>query len=132
LAALCLLPLGLPAQAAGVETLVTQAAVVDFEFDWGRDGLNCPNCNQGAGNARLAWTDGKLNLWVANVDPATGAFVPANGRGVKVDTDTALVTTYGNGPEWAFSALGSQLVYTKYLPDQPPATPPPASAWPPW
>lgn len=118
LAALCLLPLGLPAQAAGVETLVTQAAVVDFEFDWGRDGLNCPNCNQGAGNARLAWTDGKLNLWVANVDPATGAFVPANGRGVKVDTDTALVTTYGNGPEWAFSALGSQLVYTKYLSGQ--------------
>jgi hypothetical protein len=68
---------------------------------------------------------------VANVDYATGAFVPANGRGVKVDTNTALVTTYGNGPEWAFSALGSQLVYTKYLPDQPRATPPPASAWPP-
>ena len=121
LAALLLMPLGLAAQAAGVETLVTNAAIVDFEFDWGRDGLNCPSCNQGAGNARLAWTDGKRNLWVANVDYATGAFVPANGRGVKVDTNTALVTTYGNGPEWAFSALGSQLVYTKYLPDQPPS-----------
>ncbi|MCO5978167.1 hypothetical protein [Ideonella oryzae] len=121
LAALCLLPLGLSAQAQGVETLVTNAAIVDFEFDWGRDGLNCPTCNQGAGNARLAWTDGRLNLWVANVDYATGAFVPASGRGVKVDTNTALVTTYGNGPEWAFSALGSQLVYTKYLPDQPPS-----------
>ena len=121
LAALMLVPLGLSAQAAGVETLVTNAAIVDFEFDWGRDGLYCPTCNQGAGNARLAWTDGKLNLWVANVDYATGAFVPANGRGVKVDTNTALVTTYGNGPEWAFSALGSQLVYTKYLPDQPPS-----------
>jgi hypothetical protein len=36
LAALCLLPLGLSAQAQGVETLVTNAAIVDFEFDWGR------------------------------------------------------------------------------------------------
>jgi hypothetical protein len=45
---------------------------------------------------------------VANVDYATGAFVPASGRGVKVDTNTALVTTYGNGRNgpsrrWALS-----------------------------
>ncbi|MFZ2990682.1 hypothetical protein [Ideonella sp.] len=100
---------------------VTSSNVIDFEFDWGRDGFDCPTCNGGAGNSRLAYTDLVKNLWVAQVDFQTGGFLPANGKGELVDTLTALATDFGNGPEWMFSSLGSQLVYTKYLPDQTPS-----------
>jgi hypothetical protein len=57
---------------------------------------------------------------VANVDPDSGAFLPADGQGVLVDKNAAAATTFGNGPEWAISAQGSQLVYSKYLADQAP------------
>ena len=107
--------------ATGPEVQVTAAFVIDFEFDWGRDGAYCASCNQGAGNARLAFSDGRQRLWVGRVDPDTGAFVPADGQGVLVDKRAAPATTFGNGPEWAVSTQGSQLVYSKYLADQPPS-----------
>ena len=105
----------------GPEVQVTASFVIDFEFDWGRDGVYCASCNQGAGNARLAFSDGRQRLWVAQVDPDTGAFLPADGQGVLVDKHAAPATTFGNGPEWAVSAQGSQLVYSKYLSDQLPS-----------
>jgi hypothetical protein len=40
-----------------VEVQVSTVEIVDFEFDWGRDGVYCSTCNQGAGNARLTFTD---------------------------------------------------------------------------
>lgn len=107
----------------GAEVQVTPARIIDYEFDWGRDGVNCPTCNGGDGNARLAFTDAFYNLWVAHVDPTTGAFIPADGKGVLVDTMAAFATDFGNGPEWALSQLGSQLVYTKYSVATVPPTP---------
>ncbi|MFY9512538.1 MAG: PKD domain-containing protein, partial [Rubrivivax sp.] len=99
-----------------VEQLMTTAAFGDVEFDWGRDGVDCASCNGGAGNARFNWVDRTNRLWVANIDPVTGAITPQNGRGVLVDSNAVYYTEYGNGPEWVFSQLGSQLVYTRYDP----------------
>jgi len=73
----------------------------DMEFD--RPGFN------------LAWQDNANNLWVAKVDENTGAFVPPNGRGQRVDTGLVPIAVSGNGPEWAFSAAGSLLVYSKLV-----------------
>lgn len=106
-----------PHSALPVEELMTTAAFGDVEFDWGRDGTYCGTCNFGAGNARFNWVDRDLNLWVANIDPDTGAISPANGRGVLVDRNVVYYTTYGNGPEWVFSQLGSELIYSRWEDD---------------
>ena len=113
----------------GAEVQVTSARIIDSEFDWGRDGVDCPACNGGDGNSRLAFTDAFYNLWVAHIDPLTGDFIPADGKGVLVDTMAAFATEFGNGPEWALSQLGSQLVYTRYsLPTVPPTPADPQTA----
>jgi hypothetical protein len=101
---------------AGAEVQVSTANIIDYEFDWGRDGVNCPSCNQGAGNSRLAFVDSNRQLWVASLDPATGNFLPANGMGQLVDSRAAPAPAYLNGPEWVRSALGSQIVFTRYQP----------------
>jgi len=102
------------------EVQVTPNYIVDFEFDWGRDGVDCPTCNHGSGNSRLAFTDHNYRLWVAPLDIKTGKFLPDNGKGTQVDSHTAYATDFGNGPEWMFSSIaGSQLVYTRYQPDAP-------------
>jgi hypothetical protein len=104
---------------------VTSAAIPDYEFDWGRNGVSCPTCNFGDGNDRFAFTDSSGKTWVGYVDHATGAFYPANGRAVLVDPGSAPPTDFGNGPEWVLSKGGvSSFVYTKYLDGQPrsPAT----------
>lgn len=107
----------------GAEVQVTSARIIDYEFDWGRDGVDCPTCNGGDGNSRLVFSDALYNLWVAHVDPITGDFIPADGKGVLVDTMAAFATDFGNGPEWALSQLGSQLFYTKYSVPTVPPTP---------
>jgi hypothetical protein len=111
---------------ASAETLaeiqVSSAPIVDFEFDWGRDGVDCPTCNFGDGNNRLVYSDRDYNMWLAHVDPATGEFVPTDGHGTLVDTRAAFATDFGNGPEWMFGASGSQIVYTKYFPGRVPST----------
>ena len=89
------------------------AAIPDYEFDWARNGIFCPTCNCGDGNARLVFSDADNNLWVGHVDFQTGAFVPPDGRGVLIDSNAAAATDYGNGPEWIDSAAGSQFVYTQ-------------------
>jgi len=91
----------------------------DFEFDWGRDGVFCSTCNFGDGNARLTYVDSIGNLWLGYVDFQTGAFYPQDGHGVLLDTGAAPANDYGNGPEWMFSTGGSQIVYTKYVPNRP-------------
>jgi hypothetical protein len=103
------------------EQLVTTARFGDMEFDWGRDGVHCPSCNNGDGNARFNWVDRQGRLWISYIDHDTGFFYPPDGRAVLVDTNVAYYSDYGNGPEWAFSQLGSQLIYTKYEPGLPPS-----------
>lgn len=97
------------------EVQITAAAIPDFEFDSARRGRFCASCNFGSGNSRLSFTDSNGNLWLGAVDYATGNFLPENGRGQLVDTATAPVPCFGNGPEWMASTAGSQIVYTRFV-----------------
>lgn len=96
------------------EVQVGTAAIIDAEFDWARDGVYCPACNFGTSNSRFSYIDNENNLWVARVDFDTGAFVPFDGRGMLVDTNATAPREIGNGPEWAFSTRGSELVYNRW------------------
>ena len=104
------------------EVQVSANSFGDIEFDWGRDGVYCPTCNYGQGNARFNWTDKSGNLWVGHVDPNTGAFTPPAGNNELVDTTAFYYGVFGNGPEWVFSTqvgqVISQLVYTRYPPGE--------------
>lgn len=91
--------------AAVPEVQVTKARAQDFEFN--------------ATNALLTFIDNNRRLWVGKVNTATGAFEPPSGRGVLVDTGAASPSAFGNGPEWLYSASGDEIVYTRYLPNQP-------------
>ena len=109
----------LPVQAQqSPEVQVSTVGFGDIEFDWGRDGINCPTCNFGQGNARFNWTDTSHNLWVGHLDPSTGAFTPTQGNNELVDPYAYFWKSWGNGPEWAFSTQNgqviSQLVFTRY------------------
>ena len=105
------------------EVQVTKAAIPDYEFDRSRKGVDCPSCNFGAGTSRLAFTDLSGNCWVGDVDYQTGAFIPSDGKGVLIDTNCALTTDFGNGPEWVDGTAGSSLVYTKYMVPHVPGAP---------
>jgi hypothetical protein len=100
------------------ETRVSSVGFGDIEFDWGRDGIQCPTCNFNMGNARFNWTDQSGKLYVGHLDPGTGNFTPAEGNNELVDTLAYNWKTWGNGPEWAFSTqngnIVSQLVYTRH------------------
>ncbi|WP_242478034.1 hypothetical protein [Rubrivivax gelatinosus] len=96
------------------EVQVTKSAIPDYEFDSARNGKLCSSCNGGLGNALFAFTAADGQLWLGNIDFQTGAFYPPDGHGVLVDTDTAPVADFGNGPEWMSGAAGSRIVYTRY------------------
>jgi hypothetical protein len=70
----------------------------------------------------LTWIDQKGNLWVGQVNPSNGDFIPQNGKGTLVDTGASPI--FGaptinrrdtNGPEWAFGTNGAQIVYNKLV-----------------
>lgn len=103
------------AQTYPPEVQVGARTIIDYEFDWGRDGVYCPSCNMGAGNNRFTFIDGNGNLWVAHVNPDTGGFVPSNGEGVLLDTNTCPPGVTGNGPEWMSLTSASAIVYDKYI-----------------
>lgn len=107
------------AQTLQPEVQVSTAAIPDYEFDSARNGVFCLTCNFGNGNARFAFSDADGKLWVGYIDFNTGAFYPPDGHGVLVDTNTAPVPDFGNGPEWVLSTAGSQLVYTRYTNGKP-------------
>src|SRR5690349_11573113 len=52
----------------------SESDIVDLEFDYGRDGVHCDDCNFGDGNSRFTFTDEEQNLWLGHVDPKTGDF----------------------------------------------------------
>ncbi len=63
-------------------------------------------------SARVTWQDrAGLEVWVADLEPTTGAIVPPNGRGTLVDTNVSPISTAKNGPEWLFTSTGNQIVY---------------------
>jgi len=77
-----------------------QSEIQDIEFDWY--------------GARTCWQDKQGNIWVANVNPYTGSFIPSSGKGQLVDTNAAGIAATGNGPEWLYGSNGTELVYTKF------------------
>jgi hypothetical protein len=88
-----------------VEIQITADEIIDNEYD--------------QDNARFTFTDRDGNLWIGYYDKSTGAFYPPNGHGLLVDTGAAFSTDFGNGPEWAYSQQGPEIVYTKYLAGKP-------------
>lgn len=118
-AAACALAFGAAKAQTYTEVQVTTAAIPDNEYDTARVNAFCAACNFGDGNSRFAFSDAKGNLWLAQVDYKTGAFIPADGHGLLIDVNTAPVTCFGNGPEWMASTAGSQIVYTRFVDGSP-------------
>jgi hypothetical protein len=74
-------------------------------------------------NYQVAWGDDQENLRVAPVDPETGDFLL--NQTILIDQGLAPLDCTGtvplgicNGPEWAYSQDGSQIVYTKVVSGQ--------------
>ncbi len=66
-------------------------------------------------NNRIVWQDLKLSgseMWVADIDPDTGAISPPDGRGTFIDDGLSPILRTLNGPEWAFGAESTYIVYT--------------------
>jgi hypothetical protein len=86
------------------ETLASsQPDLIDYEFSQSR--------------GALAWNDYFGKLWLATVDPATGLFVPFDGKGVILDPDSMSfqdAQKTKNGPEWVSMAGGDVVVTTKF------------------
>lgn len=112
------------AQTPLAEVRVTASNIPDYEFDSARNGVYCAACNFGNGNSRFAFTDVSGKSWIGSVDFNTGNFYPPDGKGVLLDSNSALTTDFGNGPEWMTWGNDSQVVFTRYLVGQPkgPAT----------
>ena len=109
----------LQAQSLPAEVQVGTNNIIDAEFDWARDGVYCPTCNFGAGNSRFAFIDNDNKLWVGQVGFYTGGFYPPDGRGTLVDSNAVAPKDIGNGPEWAFSQRGSELLYDRWTDGMP-------------
>ena len=83
-------------------------------------GSSLPDPEFDNASGRFVWQDSDgLAVWVGDLDPATGALVPADGRGTLIDTDVTPIGWGRNGPEWMVSAAGSEVVYAKVVGNQP-------------
>ncbi len=99
-----------PAQAQFTpnETVVSRhRGLVDYEISQSR--------------AKIAWTDPKGDLWLADINPVTGMFEPWHGRGQLIAQNT--VANWNmfmwNGPEWFGTASGDAFNFSYYLPGRP-------------
>lgn len=94
------------AAAQSVEVQVSaNADLIDPEFSQSR--------------AQIIWVDAVGGIWVADLDRASGAIVPADGQGQLVDSHGIALGASPwayNGPEWVLAASGDQVVYTRFLP----------------
>jgi hypothetical protein len=70
-----------------------------------------PECLQDAG--KVVFLDSRLDMWVGEIDPATGLFRSPTGRDQRVDTGISQWSRYSNGPEWGLDAKGPALFYVK-------------------
>jgi hypothetical protein len=64
---------------------------------------------------RMVWQDLDGNLWLADVDPVSGAIVPATGQGLLVDSGLANLVAIGNGPEFGYGDGEVFLCYTRSI-----------------
>lgn len=71
--------------------------------------------------AKIAWTDPKGDLWLADLNKDTGMFEPWHGRGQLIAKNT--VANWNmfmwNGPEWFGTASGDAFNYSYYVPGAP-------------
>ncbi len=71
-----------------------------------------PDAEFEATTQRATWQDmDGSGVYVADIDPNTGALVPLDGRGTLIDVDVGPVAIGKNGPEWMVDAQGAQVVY---------------------
>jgi len=80
-----------------------QTDLIDYEFSQVR--------------GQYVWNDSLGNLWLGSVNRATGLFVPADGRGLLIDSDSMTfqdAQKTKNGPEWVPTSNGQVVVHTKY------------------
>lgn len=68
---------------------------------------------------RMVWQDPDRQLWVADVDPFTGAITPSDGKGVLVDTGLYPGGKSGNGPEWVYGDETVSIAYTRSVDGSP-------------
>lgn len=61
----------------------------------------------------MVWQDADGNMWLSDVDPATGEILPSTGQGDLVDSGLANLFAIGNGPEFGYGAGETFLCYTK-------------------
>jgi hypothetical protein len=64
-------------------------------------------------NNLMTWQDLAGDLWLATIDTQTGDIIPADGRGLLVDSGLASAFAIGNGPEFGYGAGEVFLCYTK-------------------
>jgi acetyl esterase/lipase len=62
---------------------------------------------------RAVFLDSRLDIWVGEIDAATGLFRSESGRDQRVDTGISQWSRYSNGPEWGLDAKGPALFYVK-------------------
>jgi hypothetical protein len=66
---------------------------------------------------RMAWQeeDGSA-VWLAEVDPVSGALLPTDGRGTLLATGAAPIDLAPNGPEWVRTDAGAEIVLSRQDP----------------
>ncbi len=66
----------------------------------------------------FAWVDiFDGSIWMGRVDPATGAFLPDDGKYALIEKRAVPIGGLGftyNGPEWVLGSQGDAVVYTRY------------------
>lgn len=63
----------------------------------------------------MVWQDEAGDMWLADVDTATGHIIPATGQGTMVDSGLANPVYTGNGPEFGYGADETSICYTRLV-----------------
>ena len=63
----------------------------------------------------MVWQDTAGDLWLADVDTATGNIIPGTGEGTLVDSGLANLVATGNGPEFGYGADETSICYTRLI-----------------
>jgi hypothetical protein len=92
------------AQSEPIEVRVSEAGATirDPEIDQRKAQFVWYNPTEGVGG----------EVWIGKIDPVTGDFTPPSGKAIFVDMGAAFIV--GNGPEWVYTSIGPQIVYTKF------------------
>jgi outer membrane protein assembly factor BamB len=62
---------------------------------------------------RMIWQDRLEYLWIADVDPVTGAIHPKDGKGTRIDTNLSPLGEVQNTPRYTWGTDGGYIIYTK-------------------